>query len=366
MENKNITIKDIAKLTGVSRGTVDRVLNNRGKVAKDKKEQILKIAKELGYQKNMLARNLALNKKRQVNIIVPYHDNEQYWKMVYEGIRSVENILIQHNLVLSFFEFDLHSKEDYLGKLKQAAQNSPDVLLLSPVYLSETLHFLECNKQKELLIFTLNSELNHESIISFTGQDSFKVGLVTAKLFHMSMKKTKNKILCVTLGHSTDNAVHIQKKLEGLATYNKNAKANFDITYLTIDEFYNDDILKEKCNEIEAIHPHFDGILFTNSRAKPFIKHSKYFADKSADMITIGFDLIDTNIKLLEDEVLDYLLNEQPYQQGRISILSIFDHLIYNKPTPQNLYLPTDIVIKENYDSYLSTKYTRSLIETAS
>ena len=48
---KKITIKDIARIADVSRGTVDRVINNRGKVAPEVRDRIIKIAKELGYEK---------------------------------------------------------------------------------------------------------------------------------------------------------------------------------------------------------------------------------------------------------------------------------------------------------------------------
>jgi len=43
------TIKEIAALAGVSRGTVDRVLNDRGAVNPETAEKIRKIAKELDY-----------------------------------------------------------------------------------------------------------------------------------------------------------------------------------------------------------------------------------------------------------------------------------------------------------------------------
>ena len=46
------TIKEIAALAGVSRGTVDRVLNNRGAVNPETAEKIRKIAKELDYKPN--------------------------------------------------------------------------------------------------------------------------------------------------------------------------------------------------------------------------------------------------------------------------------------------------------------------------
>lgn len=48
-----VTIKEIADRAGVSRGTVDRVLNNRGKVNPEKEERVRRIAQELGYKPNV-------------------------------------------------------------------------------------------------------------------------------------------------------------------------------------------------------------------------------------------------------------------------------------------------------------------------
>ena len=44
--NNNVSIKDIAKMAGVSIATVSRVINKSGKVAKETEEKILQIMKE--------------------------------------------------------------------------------------------------------------------------------------------------------------------------------------------------------------------------------------------------------------------------------------------------------------------------------
>lgn len=44
-----VTIQQIADKAGVSRGTVDRALNNRGRIAPEVAEKIRNIAEELGY-----------------------------------------------------------------------------------------------------------------------------------------------------------------------------------------------------------------------------------------------------------------------------------------------------------------------------
>ena len=52
----SVTIKDIARICKVSEGTVDRALNARPGISKKTKEYILKVAKELNYTPNHLAR----------------------------------------------------------------------------------------------------------------------------------------------------------------------------------------------------------------------------------------------------------------------------------------------------------------------
>ena len=55
-ESKNsgkITINDVARAAGVSKGTVDRVLHARGEVSKKSREKVLKVIEELGFKPNM-------------------------------------------------------------------------------------------------------------------------------------------------------------------------------------------------------------------------------------------------------------------------------------------------------------------------
>ena len=49
---KNVTRKDIAEKLGVSVSVVSRVINNSGYVSKEKREKVLKAAKEMGYVQN--------------------------------------------------------------------------------------------------------------------------------------------------------------------------------------------------------------------------------------------------------------------------------------------------------------------------
>lgn len=59
---ERIRIKDIAKRSGVSVGTVDRVLHNRPNVSEPARKKVEKALAEMNYQPNMYASALAYNK----------------------------------------------------------------------------------------------------------------------------------------------------------------------------------------------------------------------------------------------------------------------------------------------------------------
>ena len=63
MDEKQYTIKDIAQMAGVSAGTVDRVLHQRGEVSESSKRKVEAILKEIDYQPNMYDIGLARKKK---------------------------------------------------------------------------------------------------------------------------------------------------------------------------------------------------------------------------------------------------------------------------------------------------------------
>ena len=61
MSKKSVSIKDIAKLAGVSIATVSRVINRNGKVAPETEKKILQVMEENHYVPNLLAKGFKLS-----------------------------------------------------------------------------------------------------------------------------------------------------------------------------------------------------------------------------------------------------------------------------------------------------------------
>ncbi len=72
MAAKNLTLEEIAVLTGVSRSTVSRVINNQPNVKEEVRERVQKKIEEVGYRPHGAARRLAGDRSYTLSIIIPY------------------------------------------------------------------------------------------------------------------------------------------------------------------------------------------------------------------------------------------------------------------------------------------------------
>ncbi|WP_392565474.1 extracellular solute-binding protein [Utexia brackfieldae] len=81
------TIKDIAKMAGVSHGTVSNVLNGRGNVSTKKMKLVEQAAQKLGYQLNAQAKVLREGQPNTVSIILPNIISEHYAHL-YAGLNQ--------------------------------------------------------------------------------------------------------------------------------------------------------------------------------------------------------------------------------------------------------------------------------------
>ena len=72
----NLSIKDIAHLSGVSVATVSHVLNKKGRYSKETEEKVNRIIRQYGYRMNNAAKSLKSSASHTVGLIVPSVQNE--------------------------------------------------------------------------------------------------------------------------------------------------------------------------------------------------------------------------------------------------------------------------------------------------
>lgn len=134
------TIIDVAKVAGVSRSTVSRVLNDQPGVSPDTRDRVLDAISDLNYRPNFAARALKRRKADTVGIIVPSsfrrpHPHEPRGYYFTEIIRGAHNQCTEQGYVLTLL--DDESTPDFYKRLLQ--ERRVDGIILIDVELESNL-----------------------------------------------------------------------------------------------------------------------------------------------------------------------------------------------------------------------------------
>lgn len=76
------TLKDVARESGLTVGTVSRVLNNRGYISDKAREKVEQAMKRLNYQPNEVARSLSKSSSNTIGLIVPHIRHPYFIEMI--------------------------------------------------------------------------------------------------------------------------------------------------------------------------------------------------------------------------------------------------------------------------------------------
>lgn len=344
---KKIRIKDIASLAGVSPGTVDRVIHNRGQVTEENRLRILKIIDELDYKPNLVARSLANKKHFQfVSLCPDFRDENDYWKAPDMGIERAAREINNFNISVRRFYFDQNSVQSYQKKIKEILDIKPDGVLLSPVFRDETVEFVKQLEDKEVPYVFIDSEIEGLRNISYLGHNSFQSGYVAARLLDYIVTQDA-KIIIARIGvtEPSNQATHRE---EGIKHYLKNVsgKTNF----IQVD--LNPENSASCINFRKHIDKEVQGIIVINSKAFEVAKIVKDSGLKNINLI--GYDLLPENISYLKEGIISFLIAQRPEEQGYKGIMSLFNHLVIKTDIERQNFLPIDILTAENIEYYLN------------
>jgi LacI family transcriptional regulator len=348
LSGKKIRIKDIATLAGVSPGTVDRVIHNRGQVTEENRIKILKIIDELDYKPNLVARSLA-NKKNYLfaSLCPEYKTPNDYWKAPDDGIDRAAREINDYNITVKKFFFDQFSVKTFVKEIENIQKINPDGVLLSPVFRKETMDFVEELEKKQVPYIFLDSNIEGLNNISYLGQNSFQSGFLAARLLHYTIPENSAVLILRIGGSETSNqSIHRQ---EGIEEFFKSTGQKHKLVHLDLDPEKNDSI---KRFEASVKQNDFKGMIVINSKA---FEIASYLEKLSlAGINLIGYDLLPENIRFLKKGIISFLIAQRPEYQGYKGILSLFDHIVLKVKLEKNNYLPIDILTSENIDYYLN------------
>jgi len=344
---KNYTIKDIAELAQVSKGTVDRVLHKRGKVSQSALDKVNEVLNKIEYKPNLIARNLKNTKIFSICVLLPDPEIDIYWKRCTEGIFEAIDEFTAFNISVKIFYFNPTSTISFIETNEEILKSSPDAVMLVPLFYKEALEIIKNYNSLGIVSVTFNNYLNSNVVKSFVGQDLFQSGRVAARLIDLLIKK--GVIAIVHIDEDYENAVHMQEKEKGFRNYfNELKNSDYEILTCNLKHPKFEDSLSEYLNS----HPNLAGIFVTTSKAYQIAEIISKTEDRK--IAIVGYDLLQSNLDYLDAHIIDFLIHQNPRRQANLGIVFLIEYFIFDKEIPTERLLPIDIINSENAKNYIS------------
>lgn len=347
---KAIRIKDIAKAAGVSVGTVDRVLHNRGKVSEKAKKKVDAALRKNEYRPNLIARTLGSNKAYKIVAILPKQENDPYWALAHKGIAHSKHEWSYYGVNIITYDFDLDRKSSFEEVSQKALRSKPDGILMAPIFYNETLPFFEAIHKKGIPFTLFNTNIIESKALSFIGQDLYQSGRVAAELLSIGQKEP-GTFGVLHVDEDLDDSVHLLQKEKGFRDYLK--------------EFYGDRSTIESLNRTSSSDFSFKKKLATLLNKADlkglFVSSSKGTETAAAFLKShgkngirlVGYDLLEKNIEYLNLGVIDFLIHQKPEQQAFEGVSCLANHLIFKKEVKSINLFPLEVITRQNLASYL-------------
>ena len=351
--NEKIRIKDIAERAGVSVGTVDRVLHNRSKVSKEALAKVQKALSEMNYQPNVYASALAYNRSYTFHCIIPKHSREEYWEEIELGIKKATEQQRDFRVEAQLMYYNRLDPDSFVKIHKECLQQKPDGVILVPPTLELTQPFADELHSAKIPFILLDSNMPEVQPLSFYGLDSVQSGKFAARMFMLLAHAEP----AVMLMKQTINGRVLNRQQEnrevGFRTYMKEHFQNTEIIDLNLplrlNQKHHELILEKTFNE----HPEIRHIITLNSKAS--IVGNYLHKTSRNDVQIMGYDMTNRNAECLRRGNISFIITQHAYQQGFLSIDTLFKAIVLKKKVRQANYMPIDLITKENIDFYHRT-----------
>ena len=346
MDNK-ITILDIARRTGLSKGTVDRVLHNRGEVSKKSYDKVMKVIKELGYEPNLYASMLASNRSYTIAVMIPDAAHGEFWEISRRGIGQAQASLRIPGIDLVHVAYDQYDGASFAEACRRVLEMNPDGVVLAPMYLHESLNFTGALSERQIPYVYIDSKIEEDNYLAYFGMPMAKSGALCADL--LTQGRQIPSLLIVRIRRTEEDRYDPNlHRRAGFLDYLMAHSPECTIHYLFIDPTMPENI-GPLLADFHSKHPEVRNLVMFNSRIyllAPYLEKSGL-----KDLRVVGFDNLDDNLQALRRGSVNALIAQHPDRQVCDAIETLVEFIALKKrPAIRDHHVHMDILTKYNID----------------
>lgn len=337
------TIKQIASLAGVSRGTVDRVLNNRPNVSKETRDKVNLIIQELNYIPNKDARALSVQRKCfKIAYIYSATESNAYFNDIIRGIKSRIREYDTQNITFSAKMIPYNEYEIFCEVLDKYINNGYQGFILSPVNCKDVGAKINSVIRQGISIVTCNTDNTYSDRLAYVGSNYYQSGVIASGLIALHNKNAR-----VGVVHDGNPWLVKTERLNGFL--DSIARSYSDIHVIDTIETHEDNY--EAFHQVISMfqrNADIDTLFVSSSTVEGVCKALQYLKiEQQVKVFT--FDLFPQIQEYLEEGRIQATIDQESFWQGRKATGLLLDNLI-NKtlPSQQYYYARSEICLRES------------------
>ncbi len=350
-EGKQVTINDVAKAAGVSKGTVDRVLHNRGEVSRKSKEKVLRVIEELGFKPNFYASFLASPKERLVQCVIPEFLPGEFWSMTEKGINDAAALVSRYGIRLETVKYGQYSLESFREACAKILSDPPAGVLIAPIFGEETKKFVTNLAALNVPYIFLDSKIEDDNYLAYFGMPMYQSGYLCADTL-VGGRDLPKKVLVVRIARDKSGLSDpTAARREGFMNYMKKHCPEVEIENLFVNP-----------NDPESISAALDAGIAAEGGSRYLVMFNSrihlvanYLETKGIHGCrTVGFDVLEKNVEALRKGTVQVLIAQHIDRQTVDAVNAMADYLIFGTPAAKkDNYTQMDVLTKYNCDYYL-------------
>jgi len=340
------TIKEIAKKAGVSAGTVDRVVHNRGEVSEETKAKVLKIIEELNFQPNAVARALAVSKKNfKILFILVEHERHVFFKDVYEAACDKAKELEEYGVSVTIMELSAHFEDWYIPEQELAEY---DGIIVGKFNTEPILRVVNYAISNNIPIVYYNRGEGSEECLAYVGPDYYRAGQIAAGL--STLLAGNDAQICIYSEFYDDiSGVPLNKKSRILG-FKRELCENYPqarvVEEKLILESYEEN--KQSVKDLLKKYPDISVIYIDNPNDYSICK-AIHEVDKEKKIKIVTHDLVGHQRQMIKDGIISATIGQEPDVQGALSLDILYKYLAFGEvPEEKDFYTKQNIFIAQN------------------
>lgn len=338
-----VTIQQIAEKANVSRGTVDRALNHRGRIDPQVAERILKIASEMGYVPRERKKKTIQKKTIKIGVVTQLA-KASFMLEINRGIRQAAEELKDWGVEIILKERLNVDEEEQARAIDELAEEGIQGLAIMPVDCDRIREKInQLTEVKKIPVVTFNSDIVGTKRSCFVGMDNRRSGQTAAGLMGLMTRGT-GKILIITgyFSNMVNNA-----RVDGFIDETKKSFPGLEIAGVqgSFDETAEvEHIIENAMKDISGIN----GIFVVSGGQEGVKTAFEKLAIEKRPYVII-YDQTPKNEKAIKEGTVDFLIDQNGFFQGYRPLYILTNMLLKNvMPEAENLF--TEINIKTKYN----------------